>query len=402
MAQRTGIWLVGARGAVATASTLGLAALARGLSPTTGLVTELPPLDDAGLVGWDQLVVGGHEVREGRLVASAEALVAGGVAPRDLVDQCRDDLQVADRRIRPGVLFRSGAAIDQIATRGYARPCDSPRAAIEAIQQDLEEFRAAEDLQRVVVVLVASTEPAVDLQAIPESWDALARTLDAPEACPLPSSALYAIAALDMGMPFVNFTPSLGASCPAIEELAVSRGAAHAGRDGKTGETLLKSVLAPMFASRHLEVMSWVGHNILGNADGQVLGDPANKQSKVACKDSALAGMLGYEPQSLVSIEYIQSLGDHKTAWDHVHFKGFLGAQMTMQVTWQGIDSALAAPLVLDLARLADEAARRGERGALGYLASFFKNPLGATSRGHAEQFMDLLRRFEPARAVQG
>ena len=136
------------------------------------------------------------------------------------------------------------------------------------------------------------------------------------------------------------------------------------GCDGKTGETLLKSVLAPMFARRNLQVMSWVGHNIFGNMDGRVLDDPANKQAKIASKDHLLGEILGYRPQTLVSIEYIESLGDWKTAWDHIHFAGFLGTPMTMQFIWQGCDSVLAAPLVLDLVRLTELARRRGEIGA--------------------------------------
>ena len=107
-----------------------------------------------------------------------------------------------------------------------------------------------------------------------------------------------------------------------------------------------------MFAARNLEVMSWVGHNIFGNLDGQVLDDPANKAAKIKDKDQLVGSILGYDPQTLVSIEYIRSLGDWKTAWDHIHFRGFLGTPMTLQFTWQGCDSLLAAPLVLDLVRL--------------------------------------------------
>ena len=132
----------------------------------------------------------------------------------------------------------------------------------------------------------------------------------------------------------MNLTPSRGATMPALEELAVERQVPHAGQDAKTGETLLKSVLAPLFARRNLKVLSWVGHNILGNRDGQVLADPSNKMSKVRSKDALLAELLGYRPQSHVSIEYIESLDDWKTAWDHIHFEGFLGTKMTLQFTW--------------------------------------------------------------------
>ena len=242
-----------------------------------------------------------------------------------------------------------GSTIEKLAEPGLRKKGDTPREAIERVQADLKGFRNDHKLAHVIVVNVASTEPGIDVEALPTRWSQLEKLLDKPQKCPLPASSLYAIAALDLGCSYINFTPSLGASPPAIGELALERKTAHMGYDGKTGETLLKSTLAPMFAQRNLEVMSWVGHNIFGNLDGKVLDDPANKKSKVTSKDRLLRHILGYSPQTLVTIEYIASLGDWKTAWDHVHFKGFLGTPMTFQFVWQGCDSLLAAPLVLDL-----------------------------------------------------
>ena len=116
-----------------------------------------------------------------------------------------------------------------------------------------------------------------------------------------------------------------------------------------------------------------------------------NKKSKVATKDQVLEQMLGYSPQSLVSIEYVKSLGDWKTAWDHIHFRGFLGTPMKMQFLWQGCDSLLAAPLVLDLVRFTHCAHQRGEHGALKFLASFFKSPIGVRQHDFAKQFQMLV-----------
>jgi len=124
----------------------------------------------------------------------------------------------------------------------------------------------------------------------------------------LPASSLYALAALRCGYTYINFTPSLGASLPALDELAESSGAIYAGKDGKTGETLVKTVLAPMFADRNLKVMSWVGHNIFGNRDGLVLDDPSNKSSKVETKDRVVTQILGYKPSTLVTIEYLPDM----------------------------------------------------------------------------------------------
>lgn len=158
------------------------------------------------------------------------------------------------------------------------------------------------------------------------------------------------------------------------------------GRDGKTGETLVKSALAPMFAGRNLRVLSWEGHNILGNRDGRVLEDDANKAEKVASKSDLLEDILGYETHNRVRIDYTPSLGDWKTAWDHVHFEGFLGTRMKLQFTWEGSDSALAAPLVLDLARLVAFADEHGEGGTQPNLASFFKSPYGVNDHDLSRQ----------------
>ncbi len=254
------------------------------------------------------------------------------------------------------------------------------------MQADLRAFKEANRLDQVVVVNVTSTEAPFETDGLPAAPDKLVAAMGRKETA-LPPSAVYAWATLDLGWPYVNFTPSLGASFPAAEELAKQRGAAYGGKDGKTGETLLKTVLAPMFALRNWRILSWVGHNIFGNRDGVVLDDPANKASKIRTKDQVVSNIVGYKPQTLVSIEYIESLDDWKTAWDHIHFQGFLGVKMFMQFTWQGCDSILAGPLVLDLARLALLAQRRGERGVLSHLACFFKNPMGVQEHDFFKQF---------------
>ncbi|TWT46430.1 inositol-3-phosphate synthase [Botrimarina hoheduenensis] len=395
VAKKRGLWLVGARGGVAATVAVGLAELARAGSEaaTVGLVTESPLLAGPDFPSWNQeapwssWVLGGHEVRAGTLLEAARELERqNGALPVGLADRHATTLDAIDRRIRPGVRFRSGTAIDAL-TPGSPTSSATPRALVEQIKADLIAFRESNQLDQVVVAILSSTEPPTPADTLPTTWDQLNPLLDRAESCPLRASSLYALAAIESGMPLINFTPSLGASCAALEERAVACGTPLAGRDGKTGETLLKSVLAPMFAKRALRVESWVGHNLLGNRDGAVLADPDNKRSKIDSKDALLARLLGYAPQSLVSIEPIASLGDWKTAWDHVHFRGFLGVPMTLQFTWQGCDSALAAPLVLDLARLITLAEERGEAGPINALAAFFKSPQGAVSDDFGVQF---------------
>jgi myo-inositol-1-phosphate synthase len=385
-APRVGLWLVGAKGGVATTMLTGLAALRQGLIPPVGLVTALEPFTRLGLVDFSDLVVGGHDIRAGSLAAEARRMwtESRAITP-EVLDAAGPFLAEVEGRLRPGTIVAAGDRIRGLADLPAAVVFETPREAIARVRRDLEAFQRDERLAHVVMVNVASTEPPPD-RPIPADFAALEPLLDDAAACPLPASSLYFLAAAEAGASYVNFTPSTGATPPALQRLAVERGIAHAGCDGKTGETLLKSVLAPMFAARHLEVMSWVGHNIFGNMDGKVLDDPRNKAAKVRSKDHLLAEILGYAPQTHVSIEYIQSLGDWKTAWDHVHFRGFLGTPMTLQFTWQGCDSILAAPLVLDLVRLVERAHRAGERGALEWLACFFKSPLGVTEQDFGRQ----------------
>jgi myo-inositol-1-phosphate synthase len=385
--RRIGLWLIGACGGVGSTAALGLAALGRGLTDTTSLVTALPLFAPLDLDDPAQFVVGGHEIRRAGFRQTVQELrQRSNIFDPALVESCAADLEAWEANLRPGIALNAGPAIARLADRPEAFQADNARAAVARIQDDLRAFREQQHLDQVVVVNVSSTEPPFDTEEVHESLDRLTATLERHQT-PLPASSLYAWAALDLGLPYVNFTPSLGASMLALQELALERGAPYAGKDGKTGETLLKSVLAPMFALRNWQVLSWVGHNIFGNRDGMVLDDPHNKASKIRTKDQVIAQIVGYKPQTHVSIEYIQSLDDWKTAWNHIHFRGFLGVKMTMQFTWQGCDSVLAGPLVLDLARLALLAQRRGEAGVLRHLACFFKNPAGVREHDFFKQF---------------
>ena len=391
MGQGSGIWLIGARGSVAATSMVGLAALQQGKTDTVGLVSELPGFATARLAAWSDFVVGGHDIRTTPLADSLQQLVDQQALPSELVARTRRVWSRWERNIRPGTLFNVGQAIEALADGRMRRRLESPGEAVARVQSDLKAFIRRHRLHQLTVINVASTEPTLVDQEVPKTWQSLGGTLSDGRRCPLGASSLYAIAALQMGCAYVNFTPSVGAALPAIDELARLNGGCYMGNDGKTGETLLKSVLAPMFAQRNLKVLSWVGHNIFGNLDGRILDDPTNKQTKIVSKDRLLGQILGYPPQTLVSIEYIESLGDWKTAWDHIHFQGFLGTPMKLQFTWQGCDSLLAAPLVLDLARFATLAQSCQVTGLLPWLACFFKSPIGVEQAEFARQFQMLV-----------
>jgi myo-inositol-1-phosphate synthase len=392
--RKVGVWLVGAWGGVATTVVVGLCALRKGLTETNGLVSALPPFAALDLVGWDELVIGGHEIRETTFAAEAQVLLEKShVFSAATLSAIASQLAKFDKNVRPGTLVNVGSKIDSLAGPAAAKTRKETAAqAVNRLAKDITEFKTREKVERVIVVNVSSTEPPPPDEIRTWGWAEIQRSLQAKAASPIPASTLYAIAAMQAGCPFVNFTPSIGSDLPGLYEYALAQQVVHAGRDGKTGETLMKAVLAPMFAARNLKVMSWVGHNIFGNLDGKVLDDPVNKANKVKSKDHLLTEILGYKPQSLVSIEYIESLGDWKTAWDHIHFQGFLGTPMVLQFIWQGCDSLLAAPLVIDLIRLTEREARRGKAGVMSHLASFFKSPMGSDEPTFAYQFQQLMQ----------
>lgn len=379
---RTGVWLVGARGSVATTAIMGAAGVRDRITPTTGCVTESPDFAAAALPAFGDLVFGGHDVAETSLPKRAEQLAHAGVVPRQLPDLVQDDLTAADAEVCPGT-----PAIE----------ADRSQREIAAIlARDLRSFRERHELARVVVINVSSTEPQPDPRPEHAELSALEQALGDTVTNGqniLPASSLYAYAALQAGCSYVDFTPSLGARLPALDELARKQRLPYAGSDGKTGETLVKSALLPMFAARGLRVLSWSGTNLLGGGDGENLADPTAVTSKTASKQRAIGESLGYPVDGDVHIDYVPELGEWKTAWDHIFFEGFLGARMSMQFTWQGCDSSLAAPLILDLARLLARAHETGHAGPLEDLAFFFKDPLGVDEHRLIPQY-EMLRSF--------
>ncbi|MEU2117258.1 inositol-3-phosphate synthase [Streptomyces sp. NPDC016459] len=368
--ERTGVWFVGARGSVATTAVAGCAAVTAGLHPPTGMVTETPPFTDAGLPPLEALVFGGHDTADCPLPKRAEDLTAAGVLPAGLTRAVHAELAAAEQEIRPGGPLPGDRRTDEELIAGFTG--------------DLVDFRTRHALARVVVVHVASTEP-----------------LPVPGAERLPPSSLYAAAALRAGCPYVNFTPSTGLSGPTLADAAATSAVPHAGRDGKTGQSLLRSVLAPMFVQRTLTVRAWSGTNLLGGGDGATLADPAAAAAKNAGKARVIGDTLGADVEGTVHIDDVPALGEWKTAWDHIAFDGFLGSRMILQTIWQGCDSALAAPLVLDLARLVARAHEAGITGPRPELGFYFKDPDGGPA-GLAEQFAALLAFADRLRGTAG
>ncbi|MBP2648436.1 MAG: inositol-3-phosphate synthase [Gemmatimonadetes bacterium] len=252
----------------------------------------------------------------------------------------------------------------------------------EALRQDIREFKAKNNCNRLVIVWCASTEIFIAPGAAHQTLAAFEKAMESNDVTIAPSM-LYAWAAMMEGVPFMNGAPNLCCDIPAIEHLARDRKVAIGGKDFKTGQTMLKTVLAPMFKARMLGVAGWYSTNILGNRDGEVLDDPESFKTKEESKLGVLEYIL--QPQVYpelygnifhkVRINYYPPRGDNKEGWDNIDIFGWLGYPMQIKVDFLCRDSILAAPLVLDLALFSDLAQRAGMSGVQEWLSFYFKSP---------------------------
>lgn len=366
---RVGVWLIGARGSVATTVAVGLRALAAGHVAPHGLVSSGPALAGVPLADFGDIDFGGHDISSVSLVDRARLLADGGMFRGSLVDAVADGLREDDEQLRQ-----------------VPRATATQQEAIDAMAADIVAFRARRGLRTVVVVDVSSTE---QLPADrPEFHDErlLEIALNSRDDRVLPPSSVAAAAAIQAGSPYACFTPSTGLALPVLRRRAARAGIPFAGQDGKTGETLLRTVLAPMFAFRQLKVLSWAGTNLLGGGDGATLADPEAVRSKLVSKNRGLHALVGDDVVAPLHIDNVPDFGDVKTAWDNVHAVGFLDTRISLQTTWTAYDSTLAAPLVIDLVRLLARAAELGQSGEVPALSSFFKDPWGSDVHAFAEQ----------------
>jgi len=385
--EKLGLWLVGASGNVATTVAVGLAAMHSGRARPIGLITESPACRGLHLAPFACIVLGGHEIARRTPHQTAHELAdQSGLFGTELLKAVAPALRRYSQQIRPGYDPRSPRRV-------------SAANVIARLRRDIDAFKSSQRLARVVVIHVASAEAMHDARKFPRDWRAFESMLKRRRAAAVPPSMLYALAAIEAGAAYVNFTPAVGADLPAIRARAAQRGAALMGSDAKTGESLLRSVLAPMFSDRCLDVRSWTGANLLGNRDGANLSDAKVKAAKLRSKDAILASLLSPRPDTHTAIEFVASLHDWKTAWNHIHFAGFLGTPMALQFVWQGCDSILAAPLVIDLARLADLHLRRGRSGVMSHLAAFFKAPMDSRDHHFHRQMAALHAYLDNARA---
>ena len=258
----------------------------------------------------------------------------------------------------------------------------SKRAMLEGIREDIGRFRDEQKVDRIVMIWCGSTEIFIEPGPTHTDLEVFERAIDANDVSIAPSM-LYAYAALEASIPFINGAPNLSVDIPALTAYATERGVPICGKDFKTGQTLLKTVLGPMFKARMLGIAGWYSTNILGNRDGEVLDDPESFKTKEESKLGVLEHILQPEvyPELYgemyhkVRINYYPPRGDNKEGWDNIDLFGWLGYPMQMKVDFLCRDSILAAPLALDLVLFCDLAKRAGLGGIQEWLSFYFKSP---------------------------
>jgi myo-inositol-1-phosphate synthase len=387
---KLGVLLVGL-GAVSTTTIAGVLAVRKGIAKPIGSLTQMgtvrlgkrtegrsPKITDiVPLAGLDDLVFGGWDIFEDDCYAAART---AGVIEPSLLDQVRPDLE----KIRPWP-----AVFDQ----RYVKRLDGPNVKkgknkkdlAEQVISDIRTFKSDHGLDRMVMVWCGSTEVYMTESPAHATIESFERALEDSDPA-IPSSMVYAYAAILEGIPYTNAAPNLTADIPALVALAARTRTPLAGKDLKTGQTLIKTIIAPGLKARLLGIAGWYSTNILGNRDGEVLEDPESFKTKEESKKSALDYIL--QPKlypdlyqnlyHMVRINYYPPRGDNKEGWDNIDLVGWLGYPMQLKINFLCRDSILAAPIVLDVALFMDLAKRAGMSGVQEWLSFYFKSPVHA------------------------
>jgi myo-inositol-1-phosphate synthase len=377
-------------GSISTTLIAGIQAVRRGLGRPIGSLALLGTMAGASdddlhpdyirqrvdLAGLDDLVFGGWDIvpDDAYVMARRAAVLDPG-----LIQSLAPDLAA----IRPwrGILDTRSA---RPAAATYCKTGSDFLDLARQVKQDIERFQQENGLERSVLLWCGSTEPYLELSTAHDTLAGFEAAMRAGDRSVVAPSMIYAYAALSLGLPFVNATPSRTVDVPALTELALASGAPIAGKDLKTGQTLLKTILAPGLRDRALGMDGWFSTNILGNADGETLDHPDAFRTKQESKLSVLNSILRADVypdlyrnlHHEVRINYYPPAGDNKESWDAIDIFGWLGYRMSIRVDFLCRDSILAAPLLLDLALFMDLAKRSNLAGPQEWLSFYFKSPM--------------------------
>ena len=412
---KLGVLLVGL-GAVSTTFIAGVLAIRRGLAAPIGSLTQMGAIrlgqrtegrsprikDFVPLALLDDLVFGAWDIFEENCY---EAARTAGVLERPALEQIRPELEA----IRPWPAVFDQRYVKRLEGRNVKQAANK-RELAEQVRADIRRFKESHHLARLVMIWCGSTEVFMTESAVHASLPLFEQALQSNDPL-IPSSMVYAYAALKEGIPFGNAAPNLTVDIPALLDLASQTRTAVAGKDLKTGQTLIKTIVAPGLKARLIGVSGWYSTNILGNRDGEVLDDPESFKTKEESKKSVLDYMLQPDlyPElysnlyHLVRINYYPPRGDNKEGWDNIDLVGWLGYPMQLKINFLCRDSILAAPIVLDLVLFLDLAKRAGLGGIQEWLSFYFKSPMHAAGLyPEHDLFIQLMKLKNTLRYLRG
>ena len=388
-AGKLGVLVPGLGGAVSTTFIAGVELVRRGLAEPVGSLTQLGTIrlgkrferrspkimEFVPLASLDDLVFGGWDLYAAN---TYEAALYARVLNRDHLEPIKDFLT----GIRPMPAVFDGRFVRNL-DGTHVKKTSSLRDQVNALKDDIARFRSEQRVARCVMIWAGSTEIHLTPRTVHQSYASLQEAIERNDQ-DIPPSMLYALAALESNIPFINGAPNLTIDIPAMLELAAEKEVPIAGKDFKTGQTLMKTILAPGLKARMLGLEGWYSTNILGNRDGLVLDDKDSFKTKEASKLAVLEYILqphlyptlykNYHHK--VTINYYPPRGDNKESWDCIDIFGWLGYPMQIKVDFQCRDSILAAPIILDLVLFMDLAQRAGMSGIQEWLSFYFKSPM--------------------------
>lgn len=381
--KRVGLMIVGLSGAIGSALTVGLSLYKRFKynTATWGMLTEQYPFFNLDLIPVENIEIGGWDIKEPEPI---------GVCRKYKIFSNPEILNQESNILLPPRYNPLITETDFVYREGHVNSYSRNYLEdIEKIRNDIRHFKKENNLTEVIVVNLSSPHSNIELKKWHDDLMEFKENLKKNHPS-ITSGMLYCLAAIYERCPFVDFTPSVTLIPKAILEEAENFKVPVAGRDGNTGQTLIKSVLGHMFEARNLHLDGWYSTNILGNQDGYALSLPEFNKNKLEDKKNGLNKILGYKIEHIVDIKYFSPKGDQKEAWDIVEFRGWFGEEMSLRINWIGKDSVLASPLILDLTRLMEFSKRLDSIGLQPQLGLFFKNPLGTDER----RFFNLFGNF--------
>jgi len=265
---------------------------------------------------------------------------------------------------------------------------------LNSIEQDIHKFKERNDLDNIIIINLLPTEKYIKLKSIHKSLDEFECGIENNDPL-ISNSMIYAYASMKSKCPFIEFTPNYSIDVPAISQMGLKNNLPMCGKDGKTGQTFLKSVIAQALRSRQLRIEGWYSTNILGNTDGMNLSSEQNRKSKINSKIQLLNGIVGYEVSNhVVDISYYPPKRDNKEAWDSIDILGFLGNRLELKINFQCKDSILATPMILDLVRFVDYCSQKRLSGYQSWLSIYFKQQLFTEMSNQINGFFEQEKMF--------